>query len=89
MGGGWDGARGLGDGDKRKGGDMTVWYVLYCVYLYDTGCCNTLFIGVGEDDGMISGGDDVLMLNVVGGMRREISRTKNRMRLFLAGEFCG
>lgn len=34
---------------------MTVWYVLYCVYLYDTGCCSALFIGVGEDDGMISG----------------------------------
>lgn len=56
---------------------MIVWYVLYCVYLYDTGCCNTIFIGVVEDDGMISGGGVVdVLLNVVEGMRREISRTK-------------
>lgn len=31
---------------------MTVWYVLYCVYLYYSCFCNTPFIGVGEDDGM-------------------------------------
>lgn len=28
-------------------------------------------------------------VDVVEGMRREISRTKKRMRLFLADEFCG
>lgn len=28
---------------------MTVWYVLYCMYY--TGCCNTPFISVVENDG--------------------------------------
>lgn len=32
-------------------------YCMYCVYLYDTGCCSAQFIGIVEDDGMISGGD--------------------------------
>lgn len=54
-------------------------------FMYYTCCCSAPFIGVGENDGMISGGD----VDVVEGMRREISRTKNRMRLFLADEFCG
>lgn len=32
-------------------------------FMYYTCCCNTPFIGVGEDDGMISGGDgDVLLM---------------------------
>lgn len=31
----------------------------------------------------------VLNVDVVEGMRREISHTKKRMRLFLADEFCG
>lgn len=35
---------------------------------------------------MVGGG---VVVDVVEGMRREISRTKNRMRLFLADEFCG
>lgn len=34
---------------------------------------------------MVGGGVDV----VVEGITREISRTKKRMRLFLADEFCG
>lgn len=36
----------LGGEDEK--GDMTVWYGMYCVYLYDTGCCNIPFIGVVE-----------------------------------------
>lgn len=40
-------------GEKEGGGgDRTVWYVLYCVYLYNTGCCSAPFIGVVENDGM-------------------------------------
>lgn len=35
-----------------------VWYVLYCMYY--TYCCNKPFIGVVEDDGMISGGGVVV-----------------------------
>lgn len=47
------------------------------VCMYYTYCCNTPFIGVVENDGMISGGDGVdVVVVVVGGMRREISRTK-------------
>lgn len=56
---------------------------------YDTCCCSAPFIGVVENDGMISGVD----VDVVEGMRREISRTKKircpRRRLCLADEFCG
>lgn len=67
---------------------MTVWYVLYCVYIYDTGCCYKSFIGVVEDDGMISGGEGgVVDVVVVEGMRREISRTKNLEEEVRGGDF--
>lgn len=40
---------------RRRGYDCKV--CMYCVYLYDRGRCSAPFIGVGEDDGMISSGD--------------------------------
>lgn len=44
------GERGRGNMGGRRRYDC-----MYCMYY--TGCCNAPFIGVVEDDGMISGGD--------------------------------
>lgn len=53
--GGIRGDRGRKRKGEKEGGRYDCMVCMYCVYLYDTGCCNRPFIGVGEDDGMISG----------------------------------